>query len=91
MIDVKEGQVTPELFKYIEKRIEQEILILEESDAYGGNIHNPIPSRLRKEVEMYRLGYIKELPQNWIDYKKEFENLKNPEYAEYLRLKSKFG
>lgn len=75
------------LFKYIHTKVEEEIRIEEERAGYNGGL----PDRSDQiRLGFYSLGYYKELPDIWEKYAVEYEHLKDPEYAEYLRLKEKF-
>jgi hypothetical protein len=80
--------VSPELFAYIKKRIEAEVAADEISAAYGGGW--PKLGDEKKALAYYDLGYHRILPNDWKEYKKEFEDLNDPEYTEFLRLREKF-
>jgi len=42
-------------------------------------------------VRFYRAGLRKELPEEWAEYAHEAKQEADPEHAEYVRLKKKFG
>ena len=42
-------------------------------------------------MRFYRAGLRKELPEEWVKYANEAEQEADPEHAEYVRLKKKFG
>jgi hypothetical protein len=81
--------VSLELLEFIQDKIKQEADLIDENAAYSGR-QDLDSSDIRYRLQVYLRGYEKTLPTEWVRYRTEFENLRNPEYAEYLRLKAIF-
>jgi len=48
-------------------------------------------SAMEAGVRFYRAGLRKEIPEEWVKYANEAKQEADPEHAEYIRLKKKFG
>jgi hypothetical protein len=62
-----------------------------EDAGYGGRVDDGGASLLETGVYFYKLGMEKRLPEEWESYFQQATNEADPEYAEYTRLKKKFG
>lgn len=67
--------------------IAQECHKRKENAGYGGEWGDHGASELEKEVKFFKMGMKGEMPEEWKPYTTSLD----PEYAEYQRLKRKFG
>ncbi len=51
----------------------------------------PRNSHLGVAVKYFRLGLERRLPDDWAKYEKQARKEADPEYAEFVRLRKKFG
>ena len=58
--------------------------------GYSGSHSDGGASRLRDQVNFYKLGMNREVPTEWTEYVNEYVKNSDPEYSEYVRLKEKF-
>lgn len=84
------GEVSQELLHYINACITTEAHDLAESAGYNGEMGDRGAGRLRKELEFYNAGFNRELPEEWKKYETAFKHSKDPDYAQFLKLKKKF-
>ena len=61
-----------------------------ESTGYSGSWGDGGAGILEAQVQFYRYGRSGILPAEWTKYARQAEVAADPEYAEYLRLHSKF-
>ena len=59
--------------------------------GYSGSWGDGGAAQMEAEVQFYRAGQAQEIPRSWMKYATEAEQEADPEHAEYLRLKKKFG
>ncbi len=58
--------------------------------VFTGAHHDNGAEHMRAEVEMFRLGMNRRLPNSWLPYVREMRLEEDPEWGEYQRLKQKF-
>lgn len=63
----------------------------EKDAALGGSMHDGGASLLREQIYCYKAGIEGKIPKSWDKYIKEYNRQTDPEYAQYLELKKKFG
>lgn len=67
-------------------------LVLKDADnkaedaGFGGRMDDGGASSLREQVAFYKAGMNNIIPKEWLKY----EEILDPEYSEYIRLKNKF-
>ena len=76
-----------DVFLIIEKEAETRNL----NAAYGGSHGDGGASILRDQVKFYKYGRDGLIPPEWEPYIRQAERERDPEYAELMRLKKKFG
>jgi len=59
--------------------------------AYGGSMDDDGAKSLRDQVKFYKYGREGLVPPEWEIYVKQAQRESDPEYAELMRLKKKFG
>jgi len=83
---------------YLEEAIKKEAEQKKLDAGYNGEHHDGGASAMLYEFKIYMMGLNKEIPEHWVKHLDEF-TFKNKldkdpeyrdEYAEYLRLQSKF-
>jgi hypothetical protein len=73
--------------KFIANKAEE----IQNSDRYGG-YHGPSEGdRLIRDIRAYEAGTWGKIPEQWDKLVKEWARENDPEYAEFKRLKEKFG
>lgn len=82
--------MTPELLDFIKENILAEFAAEEIAAAYGGRYTDICIINKKENMEYYCLGYQRKIPEEWKVYKKRFEDIFDPEFIEYSRLKKKF-
>ena len=56
----------------------------------GGEWGDGGASDLEEQVEIFKCGMAREIPENWIEEAKKSKNEADPEWDEFQRLKGKF-
>jgi hypothetical protein len=80
-----------ELFDRIMGLIRQEAHDARESAGYGGRWDDGGASRLEDQIRFFQYGLEGILPPEWEKYKDQVRKESDPDYAQYLNLKRKFG
>lgn len=78
-------------FALIMERVEAEANRLAEDAGFAGDSGDGGASVLRDGVSMFRLGMNRRLPAAWIPFAEALKRERDPEWAEYQRLKEKFN
>jgi len=96
-VSIKLTLDVPDYLKFLEFlkiEIDKEAAKVSEEAALGGNHHDGGASKMRYNLSVYTMGLNKEIPDEWGKYydsfKEDIRVSKDPEYAEFVRLKNKF-
>lgn len=80
-----------EIFERVMGIIRMEAHNARESAGYGGRWDDGGASRLEEQIRFFQYGLQGVLPPEWEKYKDQVKKESDPEYAQYVRLRSKFG
>jgi len=79
-----------EFIEYLQNKVREEANLREKNDQ----VHGSGGALLREKLDIYMNALNKEIPVEWVGYYENFSEIKkrerDPEYAEFVRLKEKF-
>ncbi|RZK44592.1 MAG: hypothetical protein EOO61_03295 [Hymenobacter sp.] len=59
--------------------------------AYNGSYNDGGASVLKEQIRFYKYGRDNKFPPEWESYRRQVDRESDPEWAELMRLKRKFG
>jgi len=83
-------KLKPDQLPLIAAMIKNEAHNKREDAIFSGAMHDNGASGIINELEFYEAGVSGEIPKKWEKYVKELDNIADPDYETYLKLKKKF-